>query len=205
MKVLIIDDDLVFGRLLAKSFQKEGDKAWNTGGPDDVMALIKQYSIDLVLLDFNIDENRDTPINIAKKIKEHDNFIPICLQTSSRIKEYKNTLIDANLVDAFVIKNSDKDYFESLHITTSNLHRNFKHLKNLDAEIKNQSNELAFLLSGKLGVSNVDVIKNCISDLKNSYKNRGEEFLEKDFIEQWQEVDEVLSFVRTKLNKKLQK
>lgn len=81
--ILIIDDDIAVRTSLLLLLRQEGYEAMSVGGPDEVMAIVKEKSPSLILLDLNFsnDTSGIEGMNMLRQIKQENASIPVILIT----------------------------------------------------------------------------------------------------------------------------
>ncbi|MBF0195181.1 MAG: response regulator transcription factor [Magnetococcales bacterium] len=85
MKILLIDDDVIFHILITEVLKPSGHEIFLSSGPHEGITMFEDIMPDLVLLDVHMPEMSGCEVApVLKEIaKEYDKFVPIIFFTSS--------------------------------------------------------------------------------------------------------------------------
>lgn len=102
--LLVIDDEGDIRHLYAAELEDDGHTVVTCGNRKDAMALLRQQTFDLIILDIQLDQ--ESGLELLQQITREQERIPVVLSTAYSC--YKDDF-SSWLADAYIVKSSNLD------------------------------------------------------------------------------------------------
>lgn len=107
-RILLVDDEEGIQLLYREEFEEEGFEVVSAYNGDEALALFREQTFDLIILDINMPGMNG--IEVLRRMKEIDPHLPVIL--SSAYQEYKQD-IGSWASEEYIVKSSNLDDLKS--------------------------------------------------------------------------------------------